>query len=206
MLSAQDAKGQALIEPIVIDNDFGYFTNSFDAELVNNSHILLAWTKTNDNGNSYISSSYFDINADPSDLYFEFYSNEFEVSEIARHGQSNPKVAVGLDGDFTIVWEAYPFLTALDMENMDLVYSLYDVDALDVRAASYYEPERDDNIIEDFDEFLKYLDDTNIFDVPLDEKIAQLDQTKVQDYLELLGDYIYFIEYGTQFYGIPDIA
>ena len=206
MLSAQDAKGQALIEPIVIDDDFGYFTNSFDAELVNNSHILLAWTKTNDNGNSYISSSYFDINADPSDLYFEFNSNEFEVSEIARHGQSNPKIASGPEGDFTIVWEAYPFLTALDMENMDLVYSLYDVDALDVRATSYYEPERDDNIIEDFDEFLKYLDDTNIFDVPLDEKIAQLDQTKVQDYLELLGDYIYFIDYGTQFYGLPDIA
>ena len=92
------------------------------------------------------------------------------------------------------------------MANMELVYSLYDINALDVRATSYYEPEPDDNIIEDFDEFIKYLDDTKIFDVPLDKKIAQLDQAKVQDHLELLGDYIYYIEYGTDFYGLPDIS
>ena len=63
------------------------------------------------------------------------------------------------------------------------MYKLYDIDAL-IRATSYYEPEPDDNIIEDFNEFMRYLNDTKIFEVPLDKKISQLDQTKVQDYLE----------------------
>ena len=205
MLSAIDADGQVIIEPIVIDDDFGYFTDNFDAELVSDKHILLAWTKANENEHTYISASYFDANVDHSDLYFEFKSNEFEVSQIAEIGQSNPRIASSADGDFSIVWEAYPFLTANDMENMDLVYNLYDIDALDPRATSYYEPEPDDNIIEDFNEFMKYLNDTKIFEVSLDKKISQLDQTKVQDYLEQLGDYIYYVDYGTDFYGLPEV-
>ena len=49
------------------------------------------------------------------------------------------------------------------------------------------------------------LNDTEIFEVSLDKKIAQLDQNKVQDYLEQLGDYIYYVDYGTDFYGLPEI-
>jgi len=91
------------------------------------------------------------------------------------------------------------------MENMDLVYDLYDIDALDVSATSYYDPEQDDNIIGDIYEFMRYLNDTEIFEVSLDKKIAQLDETKVQEYLEQLGDYIYYVDYGTDFYGLPEI-
>jgi hypothetical protein len=206
MLSAIDADGQMIIEPTVIDDDFGDFTGNFDAELVSDSHILLAWTKANENEHTSISASYFDANADLSDLHFEFNSNEFEVSQIAEIGQSHPRVASSADGDFSIVWEAYPFLTATDMENMDLVYDLYDIDALDVSATSYYDPEHDDNIIGDIYEFMRYLNDTEIFEVSLDKKIAQLDQNKVQDYLEQLGDYIYYVDYGTDFYGLPEIT
>ena len=205
MISAHDANGIVAIDPMVIDDDFGYYTQSFDAELVSDSHILLAWTKVNANQETTINAAYFDTNAKTVDLYSEFNTNEFIVSEIAESGHSNPKVSSGSDGDFSIVWEAFPFLTAPDMENMELVYDLYDIEALDVRATSYYEPEPDDNIIEDFEEFMRYLEDTKIFDVPLDKKIEQLDQTKVQDYLEQLGDYLYYIEYGTEFYGLPEI-
>ena len=91
------------------------------------------------------------------------------------------------------------------MENMDLVYDLYDIDALDVSATSYYDSEKDDNIIGDIYEFMRYLNDTKIFDVSLDDQISQLDETKVQDYLEQLGDYIYYVDYGTDFYGLPEI-
>ncbi len=206
MISAHDANGQVIVEPIVIDDDFGYYTQNFDAELVSDSHILLAWTKVNSNQEASISAAYFDTNADTVDLFSEFNANEFLVSDIAESGQSNPQVSASSDGDFSIVWEAYPFLTAQDMENMELVYDLYNVDTLDVRATSYYQPEPDDNIIEDFDEFMRYLEDTKIFDVPLDQKIEQLDQNKVQDYLEVLGDYLYHVEYGTDFYGLPEIS
>ena len=205
MLSAIDADGQVIIEPTVIDDDFGYFTSNFDAELVSDSHILLAWTKANQNEHTFISASYFDANADHSDLHFEFNSNEFEVSQIAEIGQSHPRIASSAEGDFSIVWEAYPFLTATDMENMDLVYDLYDIGALDISATSYYDPEQDDNIIGDIYEFMRYLNDTEIFEVSLDKKIAQLDETKVQEYLEQLGDYIYYVDYGTDFYGLPEI-
>jgi len=194
-----------IIEPTVIDDDFGYFTSNFDAELVSDSHILLAWTKANENGHTFISASYFDANADHSDLHFELNSNEFEVSQIAEIGQSHPRIASSADGDFSIVWEAYPFLTATDMENMDLVYDLYDIGALDISATSYYNAEKDDNIIGDIYEFMRYLNDTKIFEVSLDEKIAQLDETKVQEYLEQLGDYIYYVDYGTDFYELPEI-
>ena len=206
MISAHNANGKVVIDPMVIDNDFGYYTQNFDAELVSDSHIMLAWTEINENHEASIEAAYFDTNAKIEDLYSEFEANKFIVSKIAESGQSNPQVSSSSDGDFSIVWEAYPFLTAQDMENMELVYDLYDIDALDVRATSYYEPEPDDNIIEDFEEFLRYLEDTKIFDVPLDKKIEQLDQTKVQDYLEVLGDYLYHIEYGTDFYGLPEIS
>ncbi len=205
MISAHDANGMVVINPMVIDDDFGYSTQRFDAELVSDSHILLAWTKVNANQETTINAAYFDTNAQTVDLYSEFNTNEFIVSEIAESGKSDPKISSNSDGDFSIVWEAFPFLTAPDMENMELVYDLYDIDALDVRATSYYEPEPDDNIIEDFEEFMRYLEDTQIFDVPLDKKIEQLDQTKVRDYLEGLGDYLYYVEYGTEFYGLPEI-
>ena len=65
--------------------------------------------------------------------------------------------------------------------------------------------EKDDNIIGDIYEFMRYLNDTKIFDVSLDDQISQLDETKVQDYLEQLGDYIYYVDYGTDFYGLPDV-
>ena len=136
MISAHDANGIVAIDPMVIDDDFGYYTQSFDATLVSDSHILIAWTKVNANQETTINAAYFDTNAKTVDLYSEFNTNEFIVSEIAESGHSNPKVSSGSDGDFSIVWEAFPFLTAPDMENMELVYDLYDIEALDFRATS----------------------------------------------------------------------
>ena len=88
---------------------------------------------------------------------------------------------------------------------MNFVYDLYDFEQVDVTKTSYFNRERDDRIIEDFEEFKIYLADTEVFDVPLEEKIKQLDAEKVNEYLQGLGDFIYYVDYGTDYFGLPEI-
>ncbi|MAI57658.1 MAG: hypothetical protein CML56_01505 [Rhodobacteraceae bacterium] len=205
MLSVFDAGGIRIVNPTVIDQEFSNNATDFDAKLITDSHILVSWTKGDGDGSASIVSSYLDINANADDLSNEFHTNEFVVSRIADFGTSKPQISKGLEEGFSISWEAPPFLTLEDLNDLKLVYELYDVEQIDVTKTSYFQSEPDDRIIEDFEEFELYLRDTGIFDGPLENKIQQLDQNKVSDYLEDLGDFIYYVDYGTDYYGLPEL-
>ena len=147
--------------------------------------------------------SYFDINSDS--IYTEFNENEFLVKDMGDDDISGLNISKGLENEFSISWEAPPFLTLDDLSDLTFVYNFYDFEQVDVTKTSYFNRERDDRIIEDFEEFKVYLADTEVFDVPLEEKIQQLNAEKVNEYLQELGDFIYYVDYGTDYFGLPEI-
>ena len=206
MVSAFDSEGNRIVNPTVIDQEFSSVTTDFDAKLITDSHILVSWAKGEEDSSASIFSSYLDTNANPEDFFNEFHTNEFLVSRIADFGTSKPKISTSLQEGFSISWEASPYLTLEDLNDLELVYELYDVKQIDVTKTSYFQSEPDDRIIEDFEEFELYIRDTGIFDVPLENKIQQLDPQKVNDYLEDLGDFIYYVDYGTNYFGLPELV
>ena len=202
MLTAFNSDGK-ILEPTVIDDDFSHFNANFDTEFVTDSHIFVTWSKVDVDGSNLIRTSYFDVNSD--NIYTEFNENEFLVKDMGADNISGLNISKGSENEFSISWEAPPFLTLDDLSDLNFVYDLYDFEQVDVTKTSYFNRERDDRIIEDFEEFKIYLADTEVFDVPLEEKIKQLDAEKVNEYLQGLGDFIYYVDYGTDYYGLPEI-
>ena len=195
-----DAK---IMNPTVIDDDFSQFSTNFDIELITDSHLCVTWSKVDLDGSNLIKASYFDVNSD--DIYSNFKENEFLVKDMGSDNISGLNISKGVDDKFSISWEAPPFLTLDDLNDLEFVYDLYDFEQVNVTKTSYFNADSDDQIIEDFEEFKMYLADTEVFVVPLENKIEQLDEEKVNEYLESLGDFIYYVDYGIDYYGLPEI-